>query len=56
MSVLFALTSGPAGPYDTEGGSGMWDPTGQPVVRLGDEAPALAIAELAPGRGAAAPR
>lgn len=48
MSVLFALTSGPAGPYDTEGGSGMWEPTGRPVVRLGDDAPALAIAELAP--------
>ncbi len=49
MSVLFALTSGPAGPYHTEGGSGMWDSTGRPVVRLADDAPALAVAELAPG-------
>jgi predicted amidohydrolase len=49
MSVLFALTSGPAGPYDTEGGSGIWDSSGRPVVRLGDDAPALAIAELAHG-------
>jgi predicted amidohydrolase len=48
MPVLFALTSGRAGPYDTEGGSGMWDATGRPVVRLGDDAPALAVAELAP--------
>jgi predicted amidohydrolase len=48
MSVLFALTSGRAGPYDTEGGSGVWDSTGRPVVRLGHDAPAVALAELAP--------
>jgi len=47
MFVLFALTSGPAGPYDTRGGSGVWDPTGRALVRLGDEAPALAVAKLA---------
>ena len=45
--VLFALTSGPAGPHDTGGGSGIWDPAGQPVVRLGAEAPALAVGEIA---------
>jgi predicted amidohydrolase len=47
MFVLFALTSGPAGPYDSFGGSGVWDPTGRPLVQLGDEAPALAVAEVA---------
>jgi predicted amidohydrolase len=46
MFVLFALASGPAGPYESSGGSGVWDPTGRPLVRLGDEAPALAVAEL----------
>lgn len=56
MSVLFALTSGRTGPYGTEGGSGIWDPDGRPLVRLGAEAPAVAVAQLAPARDAAVPR
>lgn len=51
MFVLFALTSGPAGPLDTSGGSGVWDPEGRPLVRLGDQAPALAVAELGDREG-----
>jgi 5-aminopentanamidase len=50
MSVLFALASGPADPFDSSGGSGVWNSAGEPLVRLGDEAPALAVAELGPGR------
>jgi 5-aminopentanamidase len=48
MFVLFALTSGTAGPYDTRGGSGVWDPAGRPLVQLGDETPALAVAGVGP--------
>jgi predicted amidohydrolase len=47
MWVLFAQPSGVAGPFDTTGGSGIWAPGGEPVVRLGAEAPAIGVAELA---------
>jgi predicted amidohydrolase len=46
MALVFALTTGKAGPYDTDGGSGVWDSHGRPLARLGAEGPALVVGEV----------
>jgi predicted amidohydrolase len=44
--VALAQHSGPTGDGPACGGSGVWAPDGRPVVRLGRESPAVAVAEL----------
>lgn len=49
--VALAQHSGASRGGQACGGSGIWSPDGRPVVQLGREAPALAVAEI-PGRSA----
>lgn len=44
--VALAQHAGRAGTWDACGGSGFWAPTGEKVVHLGQESPALGVVEL----------
>lgn len=44
--VVAACATGPAGERRAIGGSGVWDPDGDPVVRLGADDEGLAVADL----------
>jgi len=44
--VVFAGLTGTCGTKEFNGGSAVYDPEGRPVARVGDESPALALADL----------
>jgi 5-aminopentanamidase len=46
--VVFAGLTGRCGDRDFNGGSAVYDPEGRPVVRTGDESPALVVWDLDP--------
>ena len=46
--VVFSGLTGTCGDYAFNGGSAVYDPEGRPVDRVGDEAPAIAYADLDP--------
>lgn len=48
MFVVAACATGPSGDRRAIGGSGVWDPDGVPVARLGADDQGLAVADLDP--------
>jgi len=48
--VVLAGLAGPCGSGVFSGGSAVYDPGGRPVERLGDESPALVVADLDAGQ------
>jgi predicted amidohydrolase len=44
--VVFAGLTGRCGEHDFNGGSAIYDPEGRPLDRVGDESPAIAVADL----------
>ena len=47
--VVFAGLTGRCGAHDFNGGSAIYDPEGRPLDRVGDESPAIAVADLHAG-------